>query len=813
MALALLSHGDANPMPWLDPASWCMCYLTCKDWKRRLDETMDYRFVHLCRALQLHDAEILLAAIDEKYPLPYNDDADDRILELRIFLKEVSCSRESIKKIKMLPWLHFVRFCSQGSPSWISAAARKALPLLNNCSMAASWTIASEALRRSPVVPGIFSDTKVADYGCLYTPNNAVFSPCGEMVALSYPGSIVRVNTVKGGLVLQATNYVLKNIHSLAWSSDGKDLAVGGSGHIAVWTDVKSGNSFKTQRCKLEQDSLRLTRVTCVAFSPQGKLATGIALGPGGKYVVEILDSGLGIQTSWDICAYHGLDSIEWLPCGNKVVCGGKCRSGKATLYNVESHEALHVFHLQASPVHDVNMLVTTWEDHVAVACLGSCVVYETGVMEPRFCYRGHSFDLKGCTCLKSPVQCKKVDEIARKMNSIRGKRLKNDRVCDIDAIVSNFEEVQVAVGPACIVTAFSRHPDGTRFAMGTLNRRVVVWNTSGQIENVFDIDQYHTVCDTILALQWKGDMLMVFSDLRGITWCDARRQCQVWDRRKIVEGQWSPQGGLFAACDEGGEISVWDPRSGIASHRFRDSNLLPQSLTWGPELLYCINAKIRSKRLSVVTVLHGVTRDQLAVLGSFAIPKASYISASIDGTRLASIHPGCSGVTVWAVPVLAEQSPTQAWHAPLTQWRAKPDSLPEARREMTALQGEECSEVQWSPDGKVITCKLKLKLSKFRRRVAVINLDTGEVKKEGIPLDPDTEVVSSTSKHDFRLRGGIPPHVDVYLKDGEKVDTLYLQGPSSQRPIIWFSGDRFCYVTDHKRTLMFASGNSDRDA
>jgi WD40 repeat protein len=179
-------------------------------------------------------------------------------------------------------------------------------------------------------------------------------------------------------------------LHAVTFSHDGKRLATGDKvAHVVVW-DVETGKELGAVDAPVMYTWDKVQRlhsiggVRSLAFSPDG---TQLAVGGTGKIGnidhleaksrIEVFDWKAGKQLAEFVGEKQGIvNRLEWSPCGSWLAAAGGAGEGFLLFYDVAAKKALrqdklpmhaHDFHLSA----DCKELVCVGHNRVTVHKLG----------------------------------------------------------------------------------------------------------------------------------------------------------------------------------------------------------------------------------------------------------------------------------------------------------------------------------------------------------------------------------------------------------------------------------------------------------
>jgi WD40 repeat protein/serine/threonine protein kinase len=176
------------------------------------------------------------------------------------------------------------------------------------------------------------------------SPQSYRFSPDGRRVAIKFP-SVFRIEESQTGRTVLETSWD-EEVNSIAWSSDGVRLALGGSKSVAIW-DVDAGAIFRTI-------AVDAGPVRSLAWSPYG---TRLAV-PGSGAAVTLHDTAsgepVGILGESLIHSQH-VTSLLWSPFGKTLVVGDSRVAGYShagiVVWDIDTGEVLRNWQAHATRV------------------------------------------------------------------------------------------------------------------------------------------------------------------------------------------------------------------------------------------------------------------------------------------------------------------------------------------------------------------------------------------------------------------------------------------------------------------------------
>ena len=224
-----------------------------------------------------------------------------------------------------------------------------------------------------------------------------VFSPHGMILASSYRGSIKLWNaktrksfigfgvgygsivptqsiypteTIPDGAHPYAVQSTPSNLpSSIAFSSDGKLLAIGSEGYLEQTFDTKNGKVNVIDRGKFVLQDIEtkvgrsltghLNGVTSVAFSPDG---TTLASGSKNRIIKlwnvetkqEIATLGHGVDTNSVAFSVDGINSVAFSPDGKLLASGSSYPDNDIKLWNVETKQEIATFTGHSDSIYSV---------------------------------------------------------------------------------------------------------------------------------------------------------------------------------------------------------------------------------------------------------------------------------------------------------------------------------------------------------------------------------------------------------------------------------------------------------------------------
>jgi WD40 repeat protein len=225
-----------------------------------------------------------------------------------------------------------------------------------------------------------------------------VASPDGKLVASVADDMVCRIWDAQTGQLVhelrghkeQTPQHFGSMLHAVAFSPDGKLLATGDKvAHVVIW-DVASGQQLGSVDAPIMYTWDKVQRlhsiggVRSLAFSPDGK---HLAVGGTGKIGnidhleaksrIEVFDWKAGKQLAEFVSDKQGIvNRLEWSACGSWLVGAGGAGEGFLLFYDVAARKALrqdklpmhtHDFHLSA----DGTELICVGHNRITVHRLG----------------------------------------------------------------------------------------------------------------------------------------------------------------------------------------------------------------------------------------------------------------------------------------------------------------------------------------------------------------------------------------------------------------------------------------------------------
>jgi WD40 repeat protein len=225
-----------------------------------------------------------------------------------------------------------------------------------------------------------------------------VASPDGKLVASVADDMVCRIWEAGSGKLVrelkghkeQTPQHFVSMLYAVTFSHDGKLLATGDKvAHVVVW-DVATGKQLGSVDAPIMYTWDKVQRlhsiggVRSLAFSPDG---TQLAVGGTGKIGnidhleaksrIEVFDWKAGKQVAEFVGERQGIvNRLEWSPCGSWLAAAGGAGEGFLLFYDVAAKKALrqdklpmhtHDFHLTA----DCTQLVCVGHNRITVHKLG----------------------------------------------------------------------------------------------------------------------------------------------------------------------------------------------------------------------------------------------------------------------------------------------------------------------------------------------------------------------------------------------------------------------------------------------------------